>query len=101
VFGPPFGYKKEIIEQQQTHKRTRTISRAVVDEKAAPIVQRIFDLYDRGSGYKSIAMKLNEEGFRTNKGHLFRTMFISRTLRNRAYVGIQRCAARSALPFHR
>jgi len=88
VFGPPFGYKKEIIEKQQSHKRTRTISRAVIDEKAAPIVQRIFDLYDRGSGYKSIAMKLNEEGFRTNKGHLFRTMFISRTLRNRAYIGI-------------
>src|SRR5215813_5733058 len=88
VFGPPFGYKKEIIEQQQSHKRTRTISRAVIDEKAAPIVQRIFDLYDRGSGYKSIAIKLNEEGFRTNKGHLFRTMFISRTLRNRAYIGI-------------
>jgi site-specific DNA recombinase len=88
VFGPPFGYKKEIIEQQQTHKRTRTITRAVIDEKTAPIVQCIFDLYDQGSGYKSIAMKLNEEGFRTNKGHLFRTTFIARTLRNRAYIGI-------------
>jgi site-specific DNA recombinase len=88
VFGPPFGYKKEIIEQQQSHKRTRTISHPVIDEKAAPIVQRIFNLYDQGIGYKSIAMKLNEEGFRTNKGHLFRTTFIARTLRNRAYVGI-------------
>src|SRR5499433_337438 len=26
VFGPPYGYKKEIIEQHQNHKRTRTIS---------------------------------------------------------------------------
>ena len=97
VFGPPFGYKKEIIETQQGHKRTRTISRAVVDERTAPIVRRIFDLYDQGMGYKSIAMTLNAEGHRTNKGRLFRTTFIARTLRNRAYIGIldyNRCQAR-------
>ena len=58
------------------------------NENTAPVVRRIFDLYDRGAGYKSIAMKLNEEGFRTNKGRLFRVTFISRTLRNRAYIGI-------------
>jgi site-specific DNA recombinase len=57
VFGPPYGYKKEIIEQQQGHKRIRTISRAV-DDKSAPIVQRIFELYDQVIGYKAIAMKL-------------------------------------------
>ena len=88
VFGPPFGYRKEVIEKQEGHKRTRIISRPVIDEKAAPIVQRIFDLYDQGQGYKSVAMTLNREGYRTKKGHLFRVMFISRTLRNRAYVGI-------------
>ena len=88
VFSPPFGFKTEIIEKQHSHKRTRTISRAVIDEKAAPVVQRIFHLYDQGMGYKSIAMTLNSEGYRTNKGHLFRVMFISRTLRNRAYIGI-------------
>ena len=88
VFGPPYGYKQEIIEKQQSHKRTRTISRAVIDENTAPIVQRVFKLYDEGWGYKSIAMKLNSEGFRTNKGHLFRVNFISRMLRNRAYIGI-------------
>jgi site-specific DNA recombinase len=99
VFGPPFGYKKEIIETQQSHKRTRTISRAVIDEKTAPIVQRIFDLYDQGMGYKSIAMTLNNEGHRTNKGLLFRTTFIARTLRNRAYIGIldyNRCQDRGS-----
>ena len=88
VFGPPFGYRKEIIDRQEGHKRTRIISRPVIDEKTAPLVQRIFDLYDRGMGYKSIAMALNSEGYRTNKGHRFRDMFISRTLRNRAYIGI-------------
>ena len=88
VFGPPFGYRKEVIEKQEGHKRTRIISRPAIDEKAAPIVQQIFDLYDQGQGYKSIAMTLNREGYRTNKGHLFRVMFISRTLHNRAYIGI-------------
>jgi site-specific DNA recombinase len=88
VFGPPFGYRKEIIDRQEGHKRTRIISRPVIDEKATPIVQRIFDLYDQGMGYKSIAMALNSEGYRTNKGQRFRVMFVSRTLRNRAYIGI-------------
>ena len=42
VFGPPYGYKQEIIEKQQSHKRTRTISKAAIDENTAPIVQRVF-----------------------------------------------------------
>jgi len=32
-------------------------------------VQRIFDLYDQAQGYKSIAMTLNREGYRTNKAN--------------------------------
>jgi site-specific DNA recombinase len=67
VFRPPFGYQKEVIEKQEGHKRTRIISRPVVDQKTAPVVQRIFKLYDEGMGYKSIAMTLNSEGFRTNQ----------------------------------
>ena len=65
-----------------------TISRAVVDENTAPVVRKVFNLYDKGLGYKTIAMMLNSEGFRTNQGQLFRVMFISRMLRNRAYIGI-------------
>jgi len=41
VFGPPFGFKSEIVEKLQGHKRTRTISRAIIDEKAAPIARRV------------------------------------------------------------
>ena len=88
VFRQPFGYRKEVIDKQEGHKRTRIISRPVVDEKTSPVVQRIFKHYDEGLGYKSIAMTLNNEGFRTNQGKLFKVMFISRTLRNRAYIGI-------------
>jgi site-specific DNA recombinase len=79
---------KEIIDRQEGHKRTRIISRPVVDEKTAPLVQRMFEPYDQGMGYKSIAMTFNSEGYRTNMGHRFRVTFISRTLRNRAYIGI-------------
>ena len=88
VFRPPFGYRKEIIEKQEGHKRTRVVSRPVVDEKTAPLIQRIFDLYDHGAGAKAIAMTLNEEGYRTNQGRRFGLKFILRILRNRAYVGI-------------
>ena len=42
VFRPPYGYKREIVERQQSHKRTRTISRAATDENTAPMVQRVF-----------------------------------------------------------
>lgn len=34
----------------------------VIDENAAAVVRRIFDLYDRGYGYRKIAATLNEEG---------------------------------------
>jgi site-specific DNA recombinase len=88
VFRPPFGYRQEIIDRQQGHKRTRTISRPVADEKAALLVQRIFEMYDRGIGAKAIAMALNEEGYRTSQGRLFGLKFILRILRNRAYIGI-------------
>ena len=47
VFRPPYGYKREVIERQEGHKRTRIISRPVINDKAAPIVRRIFELFDR------------------------------------------------------
>jgi site-specific DNA recombinase len=64
------------------------ISRAVIDPKAAPIVQRIYDLFDHGTGYKQIAQILNGEGHRTLKGNTFRVNFTYRVLRNPAYVGV-------------
>jgi len=64
----PFGYRRDIIERQEGHKRTRIISRPVVDEKAAPLVQRIFDLHDHGMGNKAIAV--TREGYPTRAGCL-------------------------------
>jgi site-specific DNA recombinase len=87
VFHPPFGYKKLIVARQEGYKRTRVISRPEIDPKAAPIVQRIYDLFDHGAGYKQIAQILNREGHRTLKGHTFGVKFVRRVLSNPAYIG--------------
>ena len=88
VFRPPFGFKREIIERQNGHKRTRIISRAVIDEKNAAIVKHIFELFDQGKGYKSIIQALNDQGYRTDQGLRFRVYHVSKILRNRAYIGV-------------
>jgi site-specific DNA recombinase len=87
VFRPPYGYRREIIERQEGHKRTRIISRPVIDEKAAVLVRRIFEEFNRGAGYKRIAMTLSDDGYRTEQGQRFRVYHIARILRNKAYIG--------------
>jgi site-specific DNA recombinase len=87
VFRPPFGYRREVIERQEGPKRTRTISKPVVDEKTAPIVKRIFELFDKGVGYKTIATTLNQDGYRSGQRTPFRVYNISQILRNKAYIG--------------
>jgi site-specific DNA recombinase len=87
VFHPPFGYQKEIVQRQEGYKRTRVISRAIIDLKGAPVVQRIYDLFDHGSGFRGIAQILNREGYRTLKGHTFGIKFVRRVLSNPAYIG--------------
>ncbi len=88
VFRPPYGYKREVIGRQEGHKRTRIISRPVIDDKAAPIVRRIFELFEQGAGYKSIALTLNGEGYRSEPGKKFRSSHIARVLANKAYLGL-------------
>ena len=88
VFRPPYGYRREVVEKQQGHKRTRTISRPVIDHAAAGVVQRIFELCDRGVGYKEITKILNNDGLRTAQGRRFASNHIYWILRNKAYVGV-------------
>jgi site-specific DNA recombinase len=88
VFRPPYGYRREVVEKREGQKRIRTISRPVVDEAAAAVVRRIFELSDRGVGYKEITNILNNEGLRTGKGRRFASNHIYWILRNKAYVGV-------------
>ena len=69
-------------------KRIRTISRPVIDDAAAGVVQRIFELCDRGVGYKEITKILNNDGLRTAQGKRFASNHIYWILRNKAYVGV-------------
>lgn len=71
----PLGYK---IEDK----------RLVIDEKTAPIVRCIFELYAAGKGKKEIADILNERGYRTRKGNLFTINSFNVILKNKKYIGI-------------
>lgn len=67
--------------------KKRKITRLVVNEKEAQTVRRIFDLYVKGNGYKSIANQVNKEGHRSKKGNLFSINAIKTILTNPIYVG--------------
>ena len=49
----PFGYEKDKADK----------NKLVIDEKAADVVRKIFDMYVSGMGSTSIALKLNEAKF--------------------------------------
>src|SRR5215475_3788009 len=63
----PHRVPREIIERQEGYKRTRIVSRPVIDEKAAALVKRTFEQFDQGMGYESIVVSLNDEGYRTEQ----------------------------------
>ena len=88
VFRPPYGYRREVIEKREGQKRIRTISRPVVEDVAANVVRRIFEMSDRGVGYKEITNILNNEGLRTAQGRRFANNHIYWVLRNKAYIGV-------------
>lgn len=58
------------------------------DEKTAPIVRRIFELYAEGTPKAAICKMLNEQGYRNQYGRFFNTRTIYDMLRNEKYVGV-------------
>ena len=88
VFRPPYGYRRKVIEKREGQKRVRTISRPVIDDAAAEVVRRIFELSDRGVGYKKITKTLNADGLRSTQGKRFSSNHIYWILHNNAYVGV-------------
>jgi len=88
----PFGYLKDPNDH---HK-------LIVDEVAAPIIKRIFDMRYQGYGFRRIASILNEDKVITPRdyyyqregrpnphyqNHLWNDMTIRKLLRNEVYVG--------------
>jgi site-specific DNA recombinase len=59
---------------------------AVVEAEAAT-VQRIYELYARGLGYKAIAVQLGQEGIRFREGRPWSAQTVMAILRNPIYTG--------------
>ncbi len=63
--GTPYGYRTEAIPSGRIDPHGNDVPagfRLVVDEEQAEVVRRIFSLYLRGEGYRSIAHQFNAEG---------------------------------------
>ena len=58
-----------------------------IDEGKASIVRELFNLYDSGYSFADIARELNDKGYRTAKGKLFRCAVMRGILSNRKYIG--------------
>ncbi len=59
-----------------------------VDPVTAPIVQKIFELYDSGTSTAEICRILNAMGQRTSRGNEFNKGSLHRILRNEKYIGV-------------
>ena len=70
----PLGYK---VEDQ----------RLVIDERTAPIVRQIFELYASGLTKRQVADALNAKGYRTKHGKLFTHANFTSIMRNTMYYG--------------
>ncbi|REB77460.1 resolvase [Cutibacterium acnes] len=59
----------------------------VVNEEEAAVVQDIFNLADKGYGFKKIAYDLNKRGIKTKKNKEFSTISVKTILNNPMYIG--------------
>lgn len=75
ALGPaPFGYRNENKQY-------------VIDENTAPIIQMIFNLYENGTGVRTIARKLSSMGITTKRGNPPDNRFVEYILKNPFYIG--------------
>lgn len=60
----------------------------IVNEYEADIIRKIFDMYIDGMGMDTISKKLNESGYKSKQGTIFRTSKIRSYLNNHMYAGL-------------
>ncbi|MHB1627439.1 MAG: recombinase family protein [Bacilli bacterium] len=72
--------------------------RLEIDPVRAPLIQRIFDLYEEGHGTLRISNILNVEGYRSVQGALWNLTRVRRLLRNPAYCGDVVYGSRERVP---
>ena len=79
----PLGYKlKRLNPNDENSKKV-----FVIDEKNAPLVRRIFEMYADGISVKQITEQLNSDGFKTSRGVLFHKNSLRELLKNKRYIG--------------
>lgn len=71
---PPFGYR---VEDKKYY----------IDPVQGMAVRTIFEMYTNGMGYNAILRYLNDGGYRTMQGNLFRKTSLYEILGNEKYVG--------------
>ena len=59
-----------------------------IDEKTAPIVRKIFDMYNNGNTMAEIIVFLNNHNMKTSQNNKFNKNSIKRILENKKYIGI-------------
>lgn len=80
----------------------RVDGKLVVDDKTAPVVQRIFDAYLSGKGQTAIAKELDEDGIQAPEGGTWNLTVIGYILKNEKYIGdalLQKKYTTDTLPF--
>lgn len=81
---PPLGYK--VVTSPDIDGRNR--KRLEIDESAAPLVRKIFEMYGGGKTQTQVIDWLNEQGFKSSKGNAFTKSSFSDLLKNEKYIGI-------------
>lgn len=59
----------------------------IPDKSTAPVLKRIFNDFLNGKGMRTIAMELNDEGYRTRRGNRFENRTVRYILSNPVYIG--------------
>lgn len=60
----------------------------IIDEKTAPAVKKIFEMYADGITLENIASLLNSEGYKTATGKPFNKNSFNSLLKNKKYIGV-------------
>lgn len=86
----PLGYKLVEVNSSITDANGRIVKkkRYAIDEDTAPIVEKIFEMYNSGKLMADIIRYLNQKNIKTSVGGEFNKNSIRNILLNKKYIGI-------------
>lgn len=83
----PLGYK---IVSSGEYIRNKERTRVAIDDRFAPLIREIYDLYNTGIGTNTIAKILSDKGITNDTGKPIRASVIQKILKNQCYTGISK-----------